>query len=122
MQSQLFHLRSWGVGRKKNFFVLSNGKNVYPEEVENYIQAIPYVQEVIVRAVVDKNGMNGNNLLAEVFLNKEAVSELGKIDINKKLKDDINAKTQELPVYKKISEIIIRDKEFEKTTTNKIKR
>jgi len=66
--------------------------------------------------------MNGNNLVAEVFLNKDAVAELGDIDIAKKLKDDINEATKELPVYKHISEIEIRDKEFDKTTTNKIKR
>ena len=110
------------VGRKKNFFVLENGKNVYPEEIENYILAIPYVQETIVKASTNEYGMNGNNLVAEVFLNAEAVKGLGDIDIVKKLKDDINEKTKELPVYKRISDIIIRDKEFEKTTTNKIKR
>ena len=110
------------VGRKKNFFVLENGKNVYPEEIENYILAIPYVQETIVKAATNEYGMNGNNLVAEVYLNPEAVKEMGDIDIAKKLKDDINEKTKELPVYKRISDIIIRDKEFEKTTTNKIKR
>ena len=110
------------VGRKKNFFVLENGKNVYPEEIEGYIQAIPYVQEVIVKAATNEHGMNGNNLVAEVFLNAEAVKNMGDIDINKKLKDDINENTKELPVYKRIAEIEIRDKEFEKTTTNKIKR
>lgn len=110
------------VGRKKNFFVLENGKNVYPEEIENYILAIPYVQETIVKAATNEHGMNGNNLVAEVYLNPEAVKEMGNIDIAKKLKDDINEQTKELPVYKRISEIIIREKEFEKTTTNKIKR
>ena len=110
------------VGRKKNFFVLENGKNVYPEEIEGYIQAIPYVQEVIVRATTNEHGMNGNNLLAEVYLNQEAVKELKVDNIEKKLKEDINNNTKELPVYKRISEIVIREKEFEKTTTNKIKR
>jgi len=110
------------VGRKKNFFVLENGKNVYPEEIENYILAIPYVQETIVKAATNEHGMNGNNLVAEVYLNPEAVKEMGNIDIAKKLKDDVNEQTKELPVYKRISEIIIREKEFEKTTTNKIKR
>ncbi len=110
------------VGRMKNFFVLENGKNVYPEEIENYVLSIPYVQEAIVKAAKNEYGMNGNNLVAEVFLNKDAVSELGDIDIAKKLKEDINEATKELPVYKHISEIEIRDKEFDKTTTNKIKR
>ena len=110
------------VGRMKNFFVLENGKNVYPEEIENYVLSIPYVQEAIVKAAKNEYGMNGNNLVAEVFLNKDAVAELGDIDISKKLKEDINESTKELPVYKHISEIEIREKEFDKTTTNKIKR
>ena len=110
------------VGRKKNFFVLENGKNVYPEEIENYIYAIPYVQEAIVKASTNEHGMNGNNLVAEVFLNQEAVKSMGDVDIAKKLREDISEQTKELPVYKRIADIIIRDKEFEKTTTNKIKR
>ncbi len=110
------------VGRKKNFFVLENGKNVYPEEIENYILAIPYIKEAIVKAVKNEHGMNGSNLCAEVYLDPEAVKEFKDVDIAKKLKSDINEATKELPVYKKIAEIIIRDKEFEKTTTNKIKR
>ncbi len=110
------------VGRQKNFFVLENGKNVYPEEIENYVLAIPYVKEAIVKASKNSFGMNGNNLVAEVYLDPEAVKELGDIDVAKKLKNDINEQTKELPVYKRISEIEIRDTEFAKTTTNKIKR
>ena len=109
-------------GRKKNIIVLENGKNVYPEEIENYLVAIPYIQEVIVKPTINEHGFNGNSLCAEVFLNAEKVQEFGDIDIEAKLREDINAVTEELPVYKKVSEIEIRDKEFEKTTTNKIKR
>lgn len=110
------------IGRKKNFFVLANGKNIYPEEIENYILAIPYVQDAIVKPSINEHGMNGSNLAVEVYLNQDAVKALGDIDISKKLKDDINYQTRELPVYKKIAEIINRDTPFEKTTTNKIKR
>lgn len=110
-------------GRKKNIIVLENGKNVYPEEIENYILAIPYVQEVIVKATMNEYGMNGNNLCAEVFLNEEKVKELTEGEnILEKLKEDINENMKDLPIYKRISEIEIREKEFEKTTTNKIKR
>ena len=110
------------IGRKKFFFVLANGKNIYPEEIENYILAIPYVQDAIVKASTNKHGMNASNLMTEVYLNQDAVKEMGNIDIAKKLKEDINNNTRELPTYKRIAEIIIRDKPFEKTTTNKIKR
>lgn len=109
-------------GRKKNIIVLENGKNVYPEEIENYILAIPYVQEVVVKPALNEHSMNGNNLCAEVFLNAEKVAEMGESNIEEVLKKDINQVTQDLPLYKRISSIEIREKEFEKTTTNKIKR
>lgn len=108
-------------GRKKNIIVLNNGKNVYPEEIENYILAIPYVQEAIVKARKNNLGQE-TALIAEVFLNKEEIENLGDIKIEKKLKEDISEACKELPLYKKISDIEIRDNEFEKTTTNKIKR
>ena len=97
-------------GRKKNIIVLKNGKNVYPEEIENYILGIPYVQEVVV-----KGSNNSSNLCAEVFLSEQGITE-------ETLKKDIANVTKELPVYKHISEVEIRKEEFNKTTTNKIKR
>ncbi len=108
-------------GRKKNIIVLDNGKNVYPEEIENYVLSIPYVQETIVKGNKNEKGQEVS-LIAEVFLNKEKVEELGIKDIEKTLKVDINEKCKELPIYKRISKIEIRDTEFKKTTTNKIKR
>lgn len=108
-------------GRKKNLIVLDNGKNVYPEEIEMYISKIPYVQEVIVKGKKNKIGQEVA-LIAEVFLNKEKIEELQIENIKDKLKLDIRDVTKELPIYKKISEIEIREEEFDKTTTNKIKR
>lgn len=108
-------------GRKKNLIVLDNGKNIYPEEIENYISKIPYIQEVIVKAKKNDIGQE-TALIAEVFLNKEKVDELNETDIQKRLKSDIRDVCKGLAVYKKISEIEIRKEEFVKTTTNKIKR
>lgn len=108
-------------GRKKNLIVLDNGKNVYPEEIENYILRIPYVQEVIVKGKKNESGQE-IALIAEAFLNKEKVQELGVANVKEKLKSDISDVCKELPLYKKISEIEIREEEFIKTTTNKIKR
>ena len=100
-------------GRKKNIIVLDNGKNVYPEEIEEYIQGIPCVQEVIVKPIKDEHGMNAR-LEAEVFLNEEK-SE-------KELMTEIKDVLKELPMYKQISKVTIRKEEFDKTTSNKIKR
>ena len=108
-------------GRKKNIIVLENGKNVYPEEIENLILAIPYIKEVIVKG--KKNDHNQEqSLIAEVFLDDEKVKELNSENISETLKADIKEICKELPLYKKIADIEIRDKEFDKTTTNKIKR
>ena len=99
--------------------VLDNGKNVYPEEIENYILNIPYIKEVIVKGVKNEEGQEVA-LCAEVFLEQE--NEIEAQNIEKQLKKDIAEVCKELPMYKKISKIEIREKEFEKTTTNKIKR
>lgn len=108
-------------GRKKNLIVLSNGKNIFPEEIENYIMSIDYIKEAVVYAVRDSKG-DEKHLRAEVFLDSDAVEKMNVSDIASKLREDIDSATAELPSYKKITEIKIRDTEFEKTTTNKIKR
>jgi len=108
-------------GRKKNIIVLANGKNIYPEEIENYIQNIPYVKEVVVYSLRNEHGEE-TRLCAEVFLNAEKVEEMGITDPAASLKKDVARVTAALPSYKNIAKIVIRKEEFEKTTTNKIKR
>lgn len=100
-------------GRKKNIIVLSNGKNIYPEEIEGYIQGLDYVSEVVVRGVQNSYGEEVA-LLAEVFLN----TDKNKKDVLK----DIHSACRELPAYKHISDVIIRSEEFVKTTSRKIRR
>lgn len=107
-------------GRKKNLIVLNNGKNVFPEEIESYISRVPYVQEVVVRGIKEDGREVG--LLAEVFLNQETIKTMGIENVEETLKKDIADATKELAIYKKVSEIKIREEEFNKTTTNKIKR
>ncbi len=107
-------------GRKKNLIVLSNGKNIFPEEIEDYIMKIPYVAETVVRSV--KSQGDEIALMAEVFLNSDELPDLEGKTIEQILRADITAVCAELPKYKKIAEIKIRDTEFEKTSTRKIKR
>lgn len=100
-------------GRKKNVIVLNNGKNVYPEEIEGYIQDIDYVNEVVVSGEKDKDG-NESSLTAEVYLEeKKTPAEVLK---------SIKKACVELPIYKQITKVKIRDSEFPKTSSNKIKR
>ena len=108
-------------GRKKNLIVLTNGKNVFPEEIENYIAAIPYVAEVVVYALRNEHGLE-DSLCAEIFLSEEKIKELGIEDPAAAIKEDVARAVEPLPHYKRIAKIKLRDTEFEKTTTNKIRR
>ncbi len=99
------------IGRKKNLIVLSNGKNVSPEEIEDKIsQSIEYVQEVL---VYDENGQ----IIAEVFLN-----EADYPDARERIKDDMKKFNSTVASFKRVNKTIVRDEEFPKTTTLKIVR
>ena len=100
-------------GRKKNIIVLSNGKNIYPEEIEGYIQDIPYVEEVIVKGHKNESGEEVG-LDAELYLSEPH----DEADVLK----DIQKKLSILPMYKNVSRVEIRTEPFPKTSTNKIKR
>ncbi len=108
-------------GRKKNLIVLDNGKNIFPEEIEGYLAAIPYVQEVIVFGIKNEDG-NEFALGAELFLSAEKLEELDIKEPEVALKRDIAKACKSLPAYKRIVQFFVRPTEFEKTTTNKIKR
>jgi len=108
-------------GRKKNLIVLENGKNVFPEELELYVSSIPYVADVVVYGVKDEKGSEVG-LCAEVFANEESVTELGMENVEETLKKDISKVCEKLPIYKRITKVVLRKEPFEKTTTNKIKR
>lgn len=107
-------------GRSKNLIVLRNGKNIFPEEIENYILSIPYIAEAAVTAWHDESGEEAG-LCAHVYLDPQ--SEMATDAGNEaKVREDIARACKELPVYKQVSRVNIRKKEFVKTTTNKIKR
>lgn len=97
-------------GRKKNLIVLSNGKNVSPEEIEDKLSTIEYVKEVV---VYDEDGF----ITAEFFLDTLEVP-----DANERIKKDVNEINKKLPGYKQVSKVKTRDTEFPKTTTLKILR
>ena len=98
-------------GRKKNIIVLSNGKNIYPEEIENLIMNIDCISEVVVRGLKNSKG-DEHALDAEVYLNEEKNESEVKALISEAL--------AELPNYKKITKVVIRKEPFPKTTSNKI--
>lgn len=101
-------------GRKKNIIVLSNGKNIYPEEIEAYVMQVDYIKEAVVRGVKNAHGQE-TALMAEIYMEEEGH------DAAEVLRD-IQDKLSSLPNYKMVSSVEIRTEPFAKTTSNKIKR
>lgn len=108
-------------GRKKNIIILGNGKNIYPEELEDYIGGIKYVLESIVYAERDESGTE-SALAVQCIIDPEVLEKTDRDELLSKLKSDISAALDGLPTYKKITKVYIRDIPFVKTTTNKIRR
>lgn len=96
------------IGRSKNLIVLSNGKNVSPEEIEDKLKCIDFVNEVLVY-------QEDNRITAEFFLNEEDYP-----DARDRLKAEVKKVNDVLPSFKQVTRTKIRDTEFEKTTTLKI--
>ena len=94
-------------GRIKNVIILSNGKNIYPEELELALMNIDGISECM---VYEENHL----LTAEIYSD----SQISESDI----KESIQNLNRTLPAYKQIVSIKLRQDEFEKTTTKKIKR
>ncbi len=108
-------------GRKKNIIILGNGKNIYPEELEDYIGGIPYVLENIVYGARGEDGSE-TALAVQCILDPDYLKN-GSIDeLQAKLKHDIFQALEQLPTYKQVTKVIIRETPFVKTTTNKIRR
>jgi len=107
-------------GRRKNLIVLSNGKNVYPEELEAGLMEIPLVKEVVVREVSAKG--HSDVVAAEIFPDHEEASSLGIDNLQGYFEKSVEEFNKQNPTYKRIRRVILRETEFEKTTTKKIKR
>lgn len=114
-------------GRCKSVIVTKNGKNIYPEEVEHYLNTSPLISEALVLGI-QKDDDDETYINAQIYPNFEAISEYLKssvpttAEIKKVISDVVSSVNKKLPNYKHIKSFIIRDKEFEKTTTQKIKR
>ena len=96
-------------GRKKNLIILANGENVSPEEIENQFAYFAPIKEIV---VYDKDGI----ITAEVFPNPDYESTDIKAEIQAKI-DEVN---DTFPPAKHIVNLVIREKEFEKTASRKI--
>ena len=113
-------------GRKKNVIITKNGKNVFPEELEYYLSAVPYISESMVWGDEVEDG-NDMTIAATVTLDEEEISEaLGEAfteeDAKELVWEAVDKINEKLPYYKKIKKLRIRREDFEKTTGKKIKR
>lgn len=114
-------------GRCKSVIVTKNGKNIYPEEVEYYLNDNPLISEALVLGIQKEND-DETYINAQIYPNIEAITEHlkgsvpTKEEIWKIISDVVSNVNNKLPNYKHIKSFGIRDKEFEKTTTKKIKR
>lgn len=113
-------------GRKKNVIVTKNGKNIFPEDVELYLNKSEYIKESLVYGVDDKNESD-TIVCAKIVPNMEVlVEKYGQAPVKDELyriiRQEVLKANKKLSSYKKVRRFEIREGEFEKTTTKKIKR
>ncbi len=112
-------------GRKKNVIVNKNGKNIFPEEVEYYLNESDYIAETLVHGI---DGLRNDDVIvkAEIYPNFEAIYEdmgdISKEEIQNLINGIVEKTNDKMPNYKRVKRFHIRQKEFEKTTTRKVKR
>ena len=109
-------------GRKKNVIVLNNGKNVFPEEIEEYLYKLDLVSECVV--IGRKNDDDNVVVTALIYPDFYKADEMGLGndlgEISNVLKDQIATLNRTLPSFKQIRGVEMRRTEFEKNTSKKI--
>lgn len=108
-------------GRKKNVIILSNGKNVFPEEIEEHLSDR---SDVIGESVVlgRPNASGETVITAVIYPNPDFSKGKTKEEVEAAVREAVTEVNKSLPVYKQVRDTELRDTEFEKTTTRKIKR
>lgn len=114
-------------GRKKNVIVTKNGKNIYPEEIETILNRSPYIKECMVFGKDDD--VYGDVVIsASIVPDTEKIEEdfkdkpLTKEEIYELIHKEVKAVNKTLVTYKYVKDFNLREEEFAKTTTKKIKR
>jgi len=112
-------------GRMKNVIVTKNGKNVYPEEIETLLNRSDYIKESLVYGT---DGKDDVIVCAQIVPDKEKIEEdiannvIPRMEVHSIISSEVKRINRELVTYKYVKEFTLRDTEFEKTTTKKIKR
>ena len=113
-------------GRKKNVIITGNGKNVFPEEIETFLNRSSYIKESL---VYGKGESDGDTIIcARIVPDHEKINEdiqnntAPRTTTEEIIGKEIKRVNKELVSYKHIKDFILQDEEFIKTTTKKIKR
>lgn len=106
-------------GRMKSVIVLDNGKNVFPEEIEEYLSRIDQIAESV---VIGRQDGESVRLTALIFPNYARYSDMSENDLRAEIQKQITNLNKRLPSFKQIHKLEFRKTEFEKTTSKKIKR
>ena len=109
-------------GRKKNLIILSNGKNVYPEEIEADLQKVEGVCEVVVYAGESRVQKDKITIVAEIFPDADLLKDKGITNAQEYFETQVKALNEKMPPYKAVKRVKLRDSEFKKNTSRKITR
>ena len=113
-------------GRKKSVMVLKNGKNIFPEEMENLVNKIEGIKESIIFGKIQSNDENNIKINVKIVFDRDVIKDVYKVekdeDIYKVLSKKIKEVNQTMPSYKAIRGMTLTEEPLIKTTTNKIKR
>ena len=109
-------------GRKKNLIILSNGKNVYPEEIEADLLKVEGVSEVVVYAGESRVQKDKITIVAEIFPDADLLADKGITDPQSYFEDQVKILNAKMPPYKAVKRVKLRDVEFQKNTSRKITR
>ncbi len=109
-------------GRKKNVIVLKNGKNIFPEEIENMINKEDGIEESFIFGKPQSEDKDNIKIFAKIIYNQEYFQNKTKDEIYEILTNKIKKINIQMPKYKAIRGIILSTEPLIKTTTNKIKR
>ena len=109
-------------GRKKEVIVLSNGKNVYPEEIEAHYLKSPVIKEIAVMGLEGKPGEGGDRLHAVIVPNFDTLRQRKIVNAKEAIRFDIEGLAPGLASTKRIGSYEIWQEDLPRTTTRKIKR
>ncbi len=109
-------------GRKKEVIVLSNGKNVYPEEIEAHYLKSPFIKEIAVMGLEGKPGQGGDRLHAVIVPNFDVLRQRKIVNAKQVIRFDIEGLSPEIASTKRLGSYEIWQDDLPRTTTRKIKR